>query len=213
MGSTNQERITDLPSITNINDSDILYLVQGYISSSNVGLSVQTTVGQLLTLAQNQIIKSSIGDPNGNVAGTPYQLCWDTTGQILYICVTAGTATTAIWAPISGAVPGFPWTEVTGTTQIIDANNGYTANNNSQVVFTMPATSQVGDRVEIQGLGLGGWRINSGNYQLRVGSLVSTVTTGYIESTNRYDSIILVCAQANAIWTCVGGPQGNINII
>lgn len=102
---------------------------------------------------------------------------------------------------------------VTTNAQTTVANTGYTANNATQIIFTLPNTCQVGDRIEIQGSGIGGWRINSGNYTIQVGILASSPLVGYIESTNRYDSIVLVCAQDNALWTCLGGPQGNINII
>lgn len=212
MGASNQERITGFPQATSISNSDILYLVQDYISPSNPGLSAYATIAQILTFTQNSIISSYAGNPNGNLAGQVYGLCWDTTNQILYICTLSGNESTAVWTAIT-ASPGTGWVNVTGTTEIIISGTGYTANNVSQVVFTLPATSIVGDRVEIQGFGAGGWKINSGNYQIRIGSVASTATIGYIESTNRYDSIILVCASANAVWTCVGGPQGNINII
>jgi len=213
MGATNQERITGFPQATSLDNGDILYIVQGYVSPTNPGLSAYATLNQVTTFAQNTVVTSFAGDPNGNVAGNTYQLCWDTAAQVLYICTVTGTATTAVWSPVSTVNPGFPWTEVTGTAQTITVNNGYTANNPAQVVFTMPLTAQVGDRIEIQGLGAGGWRINSGNYQLRVGTVASTPATGYIESTNRYDSLVLVCAQANTVFTAVGGPQGQVNII
>lgn len=38
------------------------------------------------------------GNPNGNVAGVKVgDLCWDTLDNYLYVCSTAGTATTAVW--------------------------------------------------------------------------------------------------------------------
>lgn len=55
------------------------------------------------------------GDPNGNVAGNAgsvggsgASVVWDITNQLLYICTTTGTASTAVWteqgAALSGAV-------------------------------------------------------------------------------------------------------------
>ena len=213
MGSSNQERITGFPQATGIQDTDILYLVQDYVSPTNPGLSTYATLSQILTIAQNTIVTSFAGDPNGNLAGTQYGLCWDTANEILYVCTTTGNASTAVWTPVTAATPGGGWIEVTSTSQATVAGTGYTANNAAQVVFTLPLTCDVGDKIEIQGFGAGGWRVNSGSYTIRIGSVGSTPTTGYIESGNRFDSIVLVCAQANSVWTCLGGPQGNIVII
>lgn len=45
------------------------------------------------------------GNPNGNLAGTaavagvsPPDTCWDVTNNILYVCISTGTASTAAWA-------------------------------------------------------------------------------------------------------------------
>ncbi len=49
---------------------------------------------------------------------------------------------------------------VTGATQQMASNAGYTAaNDTAQVVLTLPAKPQTGDVVRIEGSGLGGWRL------------------------------------------------------
>ncbi len=56
------------------------------------------------------------GNPNSNVAGTagsgsiPADVVWDTTNNILYVCTTTGTASTAVWTAVnaSAAVPSVP---------------------------------------------------------------------------------------------------------
>lgn len=40
------------------------------------------------------------GDPNGSVAGVLNWLCFDTMGNVLYICTTSGSTTTAVWTAI-----------------------------------------------------------------------------------------------------------------
>lgn len=56
--------------------------------------------------------------------------------------------------------PGLVWSVVTGTTQQAEVNNGYiAANDNAQVVFTLPASAAAGDTVRIAGAGAGGWKI------------------------------------------------------
>lgn len=46
------------------------------------------------------MITNYAGDPNGNVAGSLYWFCWDTSGMALYICTTAGDAAGAAWTAV-----------------------------------------------------------------------------------------------------------------
>jgi hypothetical protein len=66
------------------------------------------------TVAQVQGVN---GNPNGQLAGTqgsatiPASMAWDYTNDILYICTTTGTSTTAVWTavnPASGATGTLP---------------------------------------------------------------------------------------------------------
>ncbi len=104
--STN-EMITQLPTVANAQLSDIIYAIQGYVSPSNVGNSVQETLQQVSNLMLAQTILHNAGNPNGAVAGNVYQLCWDTTNSIMYVCTTSGSSVTAVWtqiAPGSGSI-------------------------------------------------------------------------------------------------------------
>src|SRR5258706_4972595 len=91
------ERFTELPLASNANLTDIICAVQGYSSPSALGTSTQQTLQQIYTLFQGNVILFNAGNPNGAVAGTTYQLCWDTTNHILYVCTTTGTSSSAIW--------------------------------------------------------------------------------------------------------------------
>ena len=50
---------------------------------------------------------SYAGSPNGNVAGTagsgtvPADMVWDSTNNILYVCTTTGTSSTAVWTAVN----------------------------------------------------------------------------------------------------------------
>jgi hypothetical protein len=107
------------------------------------------------------------------------------------------------------------WTVVTGTSATMVSGGGYISNNGSLVSLTLPATSSVGDSLFIAGLGAGGWSILQGASQIiHIGSVASTAGAGgSVSSTNRYDSVELVCAIANTTWLSLGGPQGNITIV
>jgi hypothetical protein len=54
------------------------------------------------------VFKRNAGNPNGNVAGNTNvnganDMCWDVTNNLLYICTTTGTTTTAVWTSVVGA--------------------------------------------------------------------------------------------------------------
>jgi hypothetical protein len=283
------ERITDLPTVSNSSLSDIIYAVQGFTSPTNLGVSVQESMQQVFNLMLSNIILHNAGNPNGAVAGNIYQLCWDTTDSVMFVCVTSGTSSSAVWADISpgsglispanggtgvsnptahtipvaegaspfhflgpltngqvligssgldpvpanlsagpgisianaagtitisGTASGIGWTDVTGVSQAMVADNGYTANNGSLVTFTLPATAAYGTGLAVIGKGAGGWKINVGSGQnIQVGSLSTTVSTGSVASTNQFDVINLVCTTANTTWTVLGGVQGNLTIV
>jgi|ERR1044071_3363702 hypothetical protein len=177
------ERITDLPQASSTNLSDIIYAVQGYVSPASPGTSVQETVQQLLTLI---------------TAGTNISVTFS--GGNLVIASTGSAS--------------LGWNNITASSATMAQNDGYVANNAGLVTLTLPATAAFGSLIYVQGLGAGGWKVaqNSGQH-IQIGSSASTVgATGFIASTNQYDSICLLCVSANTIWTALGGPQGNITI-
>jgi hypothetical protein len=103
-----EKAVTDLPTVASAQLSDILVAVQGYIPGMppTLGLSVQENLSQILALFQSNTILFNAGNPNGVLAGNTFQLCWDTTDQILYICTTTGTALTAVWTPVVDTAGG-----------------------------------------------------------------------------------------------------------
>jgi hypothetical protein len=88
------EKITDLPTVANALSADIIYAVQG-------GVSVQETLQQVLNLTRDYVILNGSVNPNGSVAGTIYQLYFDTVHLKFYICTTSGSTSTAVWTLIA----------------------------------------------------------------------------------------------------------------
>ena len=275
-------KITDFPLAGSATLLDIFVAVQ-------TGANVQLTAQQIVDLAQSEFVLTYPGNPNGNLAGKAYQFCVDTTNNVLYICTTTGSASTAVWTkvitavanpvdggtgvsnPASGTLPvaqgaspfnfvgplvdgevlvgatgsdpvpatitagtnvtvvngpgtitisSFPpgslgWTEVTGTTQQMAAENGYIANNAGLVTLTLPVTAAVGTLISVIGKGAGGWSIaQNGGQQIHVGSLSSTVGVGgSVASSNQFDSVDLICITADTVWAVRGGPQGALTIV
>lgn len=210
-----EEMFTSLPTVSTAQMTDIICAVQGYSSPSALGLSVQETLQQVYNLFQSNIILFYSGNPNGFVAGTTYQLCWDTVDQVLYVCTTSGTATTAVWTNTASGSSVSTWNNVTTTSATMVANNGYFANNAGLVTLTLPVTAAFGTRISVAGGGAGGWTIaqNSGQI-IHVGNAVTTSGAGgSLSSTNRYDSINLVCVVANTAWNALGAPQGILTYV
>jgi len=127
------------------------------------------------------------------------------------ITITPGANSLAIAS--SGG--GLSWTDVTGTSQAMAIDSGYTANNAGLVTLTIPVTAAYGTAISVLGKGVGGWLIaqNAGQ-SIRLGSSTTTIgVTGSLASTNAGDSINLICTTANTVWTVQGAPQGIITVV
>lgn len=79
---------------------DLTSEVQNQLPLSN--LPASNTTGGISAFKRNA------GNPNGNVAGNTNvnganDTCWDSTNNLLYICTTTGTTTTAVWTSVVGA--------------------------------------------------------------------------------------------------------------
>jgi hypothetical protein len=116
---------------------------------------------------------------------------------------------------IAGTGSGIGWTEVTGTTQAMTADNGYIANNAGLITLTLPATAAVGTAINVLGKGAGGWLIaQNASQQIRIGNAISTAGVGgSVASSHFGDSIELICVTANTLWVSMGAPQGNITVV
>ncbi len=91
------EKVSELPTVASATNADILYAIQG-------GVSVQETVQQISNRISDNVVLENAGDPNGSVAGTKNQLLNDTTNDVLWLCKTTGTSSTAVWIPAYGAM-------------------------------------------------------------------------------------------------------------
>jgi hypothetical protein len=201
-----------LPQVASAQLTDIIYAVQGYVSPTNLGLSVQETLQQVFSLFQSNIILYYPGNPNGNVAGTTYQFLWDTVHNELWIVTASGSSLTAIWTPVFN--PQSNWIPVASTPYLMSPNYNYMANNGSTLsTFVLPVTAAFGTVISIAGYSSGGWSIleNSGQ-SINFGNLSTTVTTGSLSSTNQNDYVKLLCVVANTTWNVIGSI-GNLTIV
>lgn len=189
------------------------------VSSVSVG-----TNGQLLIGSTGAAPSFSTLTLVGGLTQTPGAGTLTLTAPAITI---TGTGVTVTGSPVSlgGTVTltvpagGITWVNVTGTTQTIVTNTGYIANNVAQVVFTLPATANLGDTFYITGngtVGTAGWQLKQNASQQIFFGFTSTTagTGGSLTSTNQLDSIHAVCvvAGASTIWNVISSI-GNITVV
>lgn len=128
------------------------------------------------------------------------------------ISTTGNPGTNTITIDTTG---GFlTWTRVAGTTQAMAVDNGYINANAALTTLTLPAAAVVGDVIEVCGEGVGGWTIaqNAGQTIQYGAAATTTGVGGTISSTNRYDTIRLVCRVANTTWSVLSNV-GVLNVV
>ena len=181
--------------------------------------SATNTVTDLATANSATLVTDATGTPSWTSSMTNGQVLIGSTGATPVPATITGTlGVTVTNGPgaitISGGGGGYTWTEVTGTTQTMAANNGYITNNPALVTLTLPTTAALGTTLSIAGKGAGGWKIaqNAGQ-EIFFGLSATTIgVTGYLQSTQQFDSIELLCITADTQWTVITGPQGAITV-
>lgn len=181
-------------------------LFNGAIPSSSTSPSalveLQSTTGALLLSRMNTTEQNALLVPSGS--GGMIIFNTDTSTLNFY----NGSS----WTTIS-TYEGNSWIDQTGTTVTMSANTNYVADNSSLVTLTLPSTCAFGSTFIIQGKGSGGWQIaqNSGQ-QINFGNTATTSgTSGYLASTNTFDSVTLVCISTNSVFA-VYSAIGNITV-
>lgn len=176
-------------------------------SGSTVTMAIASTIPVNLggtgiaTATLNGVLYGNDTSPFGITAA-------GTTGQVLIATTDS--------APSWGMSPAtFIWNTVVGATNAL-VNNGYIANGGSTVVITLPTAAVVGSIIEVAGKGVGGWQIAqnaSPAQQINFGTSATTSGAGgYLQSTNTYDCVRLLCITANTTFEVLSS-QGNITIV
>jgi hypothetical protein len=207
---------TNSVSFTNNSDAEVAY-VDSLGAASFTNLDVDN-----ININGNTIIST---DTNGDITLTP-----DGTGVVNLSYLTQytlpiagasgavddladglGAAGEVLTSNGAGAEPtwqaaaaggGLTWNVATGSTQACAVNNGYFANYNGTLAFTLPTTAAVGDTIEVCQMYAGqGWTIavNSGE-TIYMGNINTTITTGTLASNGDGDWVELVCRVANTDW-------------
>ena len=122
----------------------------------------------------------------------------------------AGITTTGVPASnsitITASGGGLSWFEIVGAgPTAMQVSTGYIANTTAPTLclFTLPATSSIGDVVTVVGKGTGLFQVQQGaGQQIHFGNVSTTVGVGgTLTSTHARDTILLVCVTANTEWS------------
>lgn len=192
-------------------------------TSEVVGIVTASQTANIFTLATGGYITGL----SGLTAGAAYFLSSITSGLLTTVEPAAGdiskpvliadTTTSGYFFNMRGVVvsdtPVSYWVEVTGTSQAAAVNRGYITNNAALVTVTLPATASVGDTAEVGGKSAVGWKLAQNASQvIHFGtSNTTTGTGGSLASTQRYDTVKLVCITANTDWL-VTYSIGNLTV-
>ena len=184
-----------------------------YSSSANV-------IAGLTTANSAMLFTTSAGVPGWTGSATNGQVLIGSTGASPTLAtLTAGTnigitnAAGSITINTTGHA-SFAWTDVSGTSQAMVANNGYIADNAGLVTLTLPTTAAQGTLISICGNGAGGWTIaQNASQNIKIGSqTTSTGVGGSLSSSNRYDQVEFLCTVANTTWV-VRNMVGNLTYV
>jgi hypothetical protein len=160
-----------------------------------------------LSIPNTFIAPGSIEAHLGDIALTNGRLSvGGSTGLAGQVLTSQGTAN-----PIWTNALTFAWHTVAVATPLV-ASNGYITNSAGVLIFTLPALAAIGDEYDIVGISTGGWRVVYGATQYIIfGDQTTTVATGNVASTNRYDQITIMCVATNTAFV-VRSAVGNITI-
>ncbi len=111
---------------------------------------------------------------------------------------------------------GDNWVDETGASVTMTTNTGYTSDDGASLVtFTLPTASAIGDWLEINGKGSGGWSIAQATGQIIHINGVATTSgaTGSLSSTNQYDAVRMRCLVANTTWEVVSMQSAGLTYV
>ena len=115
---------------------------------------------------------------------------------------------------ISSSGGGISW-NVIGSGQTMVVNEGYICTAGGTISLALPATSAVGDKLEVCLDGSTEWVITQPNAASQIrysGSETTLGVGGTITSTAAGDSITLICETVSSRWICIASI-GNLSIV
>lgn len=115
---------------------------------------------------------------------------------------------------INGVGGGLTWTVIT-VNQTAAVNNGYICNKAGTLALALPASSAIGDIIEVTGMNTAtGWQITQAAGQQIFFGTASTTSgaTGTLTSSAIRDAVNIVCIAANTTWQVLSAV-GNLTVV
>lgn len=185
--------------------SDPLFSTATYPSSTTVSQllysSTANAVSGLATANSASLVTSSTGVPVWSATMTNGQMIMGSTGATpVASTLTAGPGVSITNGAGSVTITDMPFSSITSS-QTLAVSNGYFVTSGA-LALLLPATSVVGDKIEIVVAGGTSFQVTqAAGQQIFVGaSSTTTGTGGSITATGNGYAIRLVCSTANLIW-------------
>lgn len=164
--------------------------------------------GQNNVSSQPGVIDFIQGNIGGPVPPDPSNVIFLLGSGDISVSGNPGTNTLTISAT------GLPaWNKISADTPLV-SNNGYICTGGGVLSLSLPATSLVGDIIEVTLDGSAGWTITQGaGQQIRLGNLQTTAGVGgSLTSTQQGDTFRMVCSVTNLKWNILSS-MGNPTIV
>jgi hypothetical protein len=192
---------------------------------SNVGVLGESNVLRIGTQGsgageQNICYIAGITGATPVSGNTPQVVLCDNTGNLTpissgtsgFVLTSNGSATPSFQAPSSG---GTVW-NVISASQTLAVNNGYICvSPGGALALALPATSAVGNIIEVVLNGATSWQITqAAGQEIFIANTHTTIGAGgSLTSTAQGDAVRLVCSVANTTWIAVSGFIGNLTVV
>lgn len=112
------------------------------------------------------------------------------------------------------AAPSETWQNISASQALVSNNGYFCVSPGGALALSLPATSAVGNVIEVSLDGATSFTITQGaGQQIRLGNLTTTAGVGgSLASTQQGDSVRLVCRTANLLWNVLSS-MGNPTIV
>lgn len=179
-----------------------------YSTSNNV-------IGGLTSVIRSVLTNTSAGIPSFIGLSSGQIIIGSTAGSPAAAFLSAGTGITITNAANSITIASSSgenaWINQASTPITMVVNTPYTAETAGVLTFNVPATVAKNSTFEIVGVGAGGWLLQMNTGQVCNFNSTPTSSGGSLSSTNRYNTIKILCTTANTTFVVMSN-EGTLTV-